>query len=118
MDNLEAYRSLMLEYGHRSARLWATEFGWATWEDFPGDPPEPWMVYNTPDNQLSYTVRAFEIGQERSYMGPMFLWNLNFANPATVENRFEAAGYSLLFPDFNDRNNLQVRPLYHRLTTG
>ena len=37
----------------------------------------------------------------------MFLWNLNFANPTTVQQGKEVASYSVLMP-----NNVQ-RPLFY-----
>jgi len=42
-------------------------------------------------------------------MGPMFLWNLNFANNALLEERNEMVGYSLFVP------GLAFRPLYDAL---
>jgi hypothetical protein len=89
--------------------MWVTEFGWATWEGLQSEPPEVWMRYNSALQQAEYTIRAFEIGQSRDFMGPMFLWNLNFANQALIEERNEMVGYSLLVP------GLDIRPLYHAL---
>jgi hypothetical protein len=42
-------------------------------------------------------------------MGPMFLWNMNFANNTLIEQRNEMAGYSLFIP------SVPVRPLYEQL---
>jgi len=109
LDTISDYRSVMLAAGH-NVDLWATEFGWATWEGFPGQPPEGYMTYNTPDTQADYTLAAFKIAQALDFMGPMFLWNLNFANPTTVNSGSDMAGYSLIYADSG--NTLVKRPLY------
>lgn len=121
MNTLEDYHQIMVNNGHAAAHLWATEFGWATWDGFPGTAPEEWMTYNDRWQQAEYTIRAFQIGQERDYMGPMFLWNLNFALLAgLVENRDERTAYSIIVPgsacvvDVNSPNRTE-RPLYWML---
>jgi polysaccharide biosynthesis protein PslG len=98
LDNIEDMHDIMVRNGHQNQRLWVTEFGWATWEGLPNDPPEVWMTFNTAQDQANYAIRAFEIGQERPYIGPMMLWNLNFANVVTVEQRQEISGYSIVNP--------------------
>lgn len=111
-QTIEDYRNIMVQNGHADLQLWATEFGWATWHEFPGDPPEPWMNYIDKWDQAAYTLRALEIGKETDYIGPMFLWNMNFAwLPELIENRDERAGYSLLTP----LRPQQERPLYWML---
>ena len=109
MNTVEEYRDIMVRNGDGDNQMWATEFGWATWSGIPSEPPEPWMTYTTPEQQAEYTLRAFEIGQSRDYMGPMFLWNLNFANDALLEERNEMVAYSLFIP------GLPFRPLYDAL---
>lgn len=113
LDNIEDYRRIMVRNGHGDLQMWSTEFGWATWDFLWTEPPDPWMTYNTPELQAQYTLRAFEIGEERDYLGPMFLWNLNFANQTVVSERNEIAGYSLLInaPD----GSTWERPLYQAL---
>jgi hypothetical protein len=88
--------------------MWVTEFGWATWEGNPSQPPEVWMTYNSAQDQANYTLRAIEIGQDLDYIGVMILWNLNFANPVTIEQRNEVAGYSIINPVIFP----QERPLF------
>jgi polysaccharide biosynthesis protein PslG len=109
MNTIEDYRDIMERNGWSDRQMWATEFGWATWAGIDSEPPDGWMVYNTPEQQAEYTLRAFEIGQAREYMGPMFLWNLNFANDTLLEERNEMVGYSLFVP------GLPFRPLYDAL---
>lgn len=109
MNTLEDYHAIMQQYGQNNVQLWATEFGWATWQGIPNQAPEEWMNYNTPELQAQYTIRAFQIGQSLDYVGPMFLWNMNFANNTLIEQRNEMAAYSLFIP------NLPIRPLYEAL---
>jgi polysaccharide biosynthesis protein PslG len=90
--------------------MWATEFGWASWQGIPTEAPDEWMTYNSPQQQAEYTMRAFQIGQSLDYIGPMFLWNLNFANDDLIEQRNEMVAYSLFIP------NIEPRPLYEQLT--
>jgi len=110
-DTIDEYRQIMVRNNHADSDLWVTEFGWATWDGFPGSPPEEWMGYNDKWKQANYTMRAFEIGQSSDFIGPMFLWNLNWGIlPGMVDNRDERTAYSLLVP-------LQPseRPLYWML---
>jgi serine/threonine protein kinase len=112
LNTIATYHDIVSNYGH-NAQLWLTEFGWTTWNDLPYNPPEVWMGYLTTDEQVAYTFRAFEIGSALDYVGPMFLWNFNFANTFTLNNHDEMAGYSLVISDEN--NNFQPRALYTAL---
>lgn len=111
LDTVEEYHRIMVQNGHGDLQMWTTEFGWATWEGLQGPAPEEWMQYNTARLQADYALRAFEIGQELPYMGPMFLWNLNFANGTLVANRDERAAYSIINPVLPVRE----RPLFWAL---
>lgn len=108
LNNLNDYRAIMVANGHGDVQMWATEFGWATWEGVPSEPPQPWMDYNSTQDQAHYTMRALQIGQQRGDMGPMFIWNLNFANNVLVDQRHEIAAYSIFMP-------AEIRPLYYAL---
>ena len=112
LNTVATYQDIISSFGH-NAQLWLTEFGWTTWNDLPYEPPEIWMSYLTTDEQIAYTFRAFEIGSALDYVGPMFLWNFNFANSFTLNNRDEMAGYSLVISD--EDNNFQPRALYSAL---
>ncbi|MEO8396419.1 MAG: hypothetical protein ABI700_25725, partial [Chloroflexota bacterium] len=92
MDTINDYRQMMVNNGQSDLQLWVTEFGWATWEGFPGQPPagSEWMLRNDRWKQANYAIRAFQIGQQTPYIGPMILWNLNFATLAgLIENNDE-----------------------------
>ncbi len=117
LDNVNAFRDIMVKNGHTVSKLFATEFGYATWDRFPGDAPQPWMAYNDRMTQGTYLVRAFQLAQSMDFMGPVILWNLNVANKVTISNRDEMAAYSITFPGDQcslnlDSSNRTERPAY------
>lgn len=114
LQTIRDYSEIIAANGD-NAPMWVTEFGWATWEDFPSEAPEIWMAYNSATDQSDYALRAFEIGQSRADIELMFLWNLNFAYEAAVWQRSELAAYSVLYPRFDGSGQLRERPLYNAL---
>ena len=111
LDTLNDYRAIMNSYGHGYVKFWVTEFGWATWEDLWGEPPQPWMAYNNLVQQSVYTLRALQIGEERGDIENMIIWNLNFgASELSINNRDERAAYSLIIPA-----EYIERPVYWKL---
>lgn len=108
LDTIEDYRAIMVNAGHESAQLWTTEFGWATFDGLrtghggsgprPPDPPDaPYFGFIDQWQQAQYTIRAFDLAQQRSYMGPMILWNLNFATiPGEVDKGEPQTAYGML----------------------
>ena len=115
-QNIRDYRDIIAA-NRDSAQMWITEFGWATWEGYPTEAPDPWMSYNSAQDQMNYTLRAFEIGQSLADIGVMILWNLSYAEELTVNRRSELAGYSLLYPRFDGSRAQQQRPLYQALAS-
>ena len=113
-QTIDDYAGIIRAHGH-NAQMWLTEFGYATWEGYPDLPPDPWMAYNTAQDQMNYSMRALQIGQSRADIGLMILWNLSFANEHTVRAGSELAAYSILYPYFDGSGNQQKRPLYHAL---
>ncbi|MCU0480963.1 MAG: hypothetical protein MUE54_07095 [Anaerolineae bacterium] len=111
IQNIEDLYAIMQNNRH-GAKMWITEFGWATWEGLPTEAPELWMTYNTARDQLNHTIRAFQIGQSLPYIEGMILWNLNFGNMFRVEQRDEVAGYSIINPALLPAE----RPLYGALS--
>ncbi|MBI5930975.1 MAG: LysM peptidoglycan-binding domain-containing protein [Chloroflexi bacterium] len=79
-NTLQDYRAIMSEFNDSGRFLWLTEFGWGSSENLPGDvnPNYGFVEFTSLDEQSQYTIRAFEIGNELGFVGPMFLWNLNF----------------------------------------
>ena len=116
LQTIRDYSNIIAAYND-NAQMWVTEFGWATWEDYPTQAPEVWMAYNSATNQRDYTLRAFEIGQSRANIDLMFLWNLSYAQELTVNQRSELAAYSILYPRFDGSDGQRERPLYRALAT-
>lgn len=133
LDTIDAYRAIMVKNGHNDGKLWATEFGWPTFDGLrvkdhvngppakaPSDPGLGWMNRINETQQSAYTIRAFQIAQNGDYagfMGPMVLWNMNFAAlPGFVKDTEDSrpeAGFSVLNGDSFPRmlyNVLQATP--------
>ncbi len=104
-QTLQDYREIMVQNGDAGKFLWVTEFGWGSVDGLGGIRPDPslygFVEYTSVDEQAQYMVRAFQIGQESNYVGPMFAWNLNFCAAAGVDN--EQCFWSLLDPVNNPR---------------
>jgi len=127
LDTLYAYRDIMVKNNHSQAKLWATEFGWPTFKGLnagdhdtgpaampPADPGLGWMNVIDETQQAAYVVRAFNLAQTgdlATFMGPMFLWNMNFATLPGFVNAdkpsLPEAGYSIL------DNDWATRPIYN-----
>ncbi|HEX2620463.1 MAG TPA: hypothetical protein VHL11_09955 [Phototrophicaceae bacterium] len=116
-NNLDDARATMNANGHQNVQMWITELGWATWQDLSVGLPDPaennlWMNYISPQTQADYTLKAIQIAQqERTDIGMMFLWNLNFANPLSIQNRQEIVAYSMLMPGQSPRPLFYLLPL-------
>ena len=100
---MESYRNIMVKYGDGHKRIWPTEFGWATVEGL-GVPPASGYGYaaeNTELEQAQFIVRAFQMGKAWGWVGPMFLWNLNFAPVSGNSN--EKAAFGIVRQDWSPR---------------
>ena len=106
-DTLEDYHAIMLAYGdagrQEPPQLWVTEFGWPSTEEMGPMDTTGWEYARqvSEAQQADYIVRAFRVGDERSWVGPMFLWNLNLATIWGPGDPVSA--YSLLRPDSSYR---------------
>jgi hypothetical protein len=98
-DTLEDYHQIMLEQGVDEHQIWVTEFGWPSPEGIGEMDMTGWEYGRevSETEQADYIVRAFHMGDERPWVGPMFLWNLNLAHIWGADNTFSA--YSLVRPD-------------------
>lgn len=105
-DTLGDYRDIMTEYGSDHLQIWVTEFGWPSPEGIGVMDMTDWEYGSqiSQAQQADYVVRAFQMGDERPWVGPMFLWNLNLAAIWGPDNTFSA--YSLVRPDGS------LRPAY------
>ena len=75
-STMEGYRNIMARYGDGNKRIWPTEFGWAA--GWTGRPGYEYAQDNTPDEQAQWTVRAYQMMRNWGFVGPAFLWNLNY----------------------------------------
>ena len=82
-STMEGYRNIMVKYGDANKRIWPTEFGWAS--GWVGAPGYEYANDNTLEEQAQWTVRAYQMMKSWGFVGPAFLWNLNFrmTNPGT-----------------------------------
>jgi hypothetical protein len=106
--NFENYRQVMVENGDANKQLWFTEFGWAVAQGTA--PPVDRYAYatqNTEQQQADWLVRTFQIAKEKGYVGPMFVWNLNFVGDEADSEAVRA--FAVLRPDF------APRPAYNAL---
>jgi hypothetical protein len=104
-STVEGYRNIMVRYGDTNKRIWPTEFGWAA-----GGALHPSYGYandNSYDEQARWTVEFYQWMKRTGYVGPAFLWNLNFGvtNPGT-----ELAQWSLLGTGSHTLQALQAMP--------
>jgi hypothetical protein len=73
---MEGYRNVMVANGDANKRLWPTEFGWAV-----SGTPQTGYEYaadNTREEQAQWIVEAYQQAKGWGWVGPMFLWNLNY----------------------------------------
>ena len=98
-DTLEDYHAILAEWGDDDFPLWVTEFGWPSVEQMGAMDTTGWEYARevSEAQQAEYIVRAFQMGDERPWVGPMFLWNLNLA--AIWGANDPVSAYSLLRPD-------------------
>jgi hypothetical protein len=79
LETLQNYRQIMNENGDSGTFIWVTGFGWGSTDGIgaPVNPDFGYVVYTDAQEQGQYTVQAFQIGRDLSYVGPMFLSNLD-----------------------------------------
>ena len=95
-STMEGYRELMVRYGAGHLRIWPTEFGWAA-----GGALHPAYTYaddNDLDEQARWTVEAFQMMRDWGWVGPAFLWNLNFR---VIANGTEKAQWGIIDANWN-----------------
>ena len=75
-STMEGYRQRAINAGGGNKRIWPTEFGWAA-----GGAYHPAYAYandNDFGEQAAWTVEAYQMMKNWGWVGPAFLWNLNF----------------------------------------
>ena len=110
-DTLWDYFSILNAAGRPEMQVWVTEFGWGSFDGMGANAPvgAEYMTAVDEYQQASYTLLAFELAHQWRWVGPLFLWNLNFA--PLLGTDFSESGYSLLRPDGSPR------PVYLALQT-
>jgi hypothetical protein len=115
LDTLEDYHKIMAANGHTNTQLWATELGWATFDGMknsggqkPADPPDtPYFGFISQWQQADYTLRGLYVSQSLPYVGPVILWNLNFATlGGALDKSDPQAAYGMV------DSTWQPRPVY------
>jgi LysM repeat protein len=99
---LEAYRNVARK------PVWPTEFGWASVENLGAGPASgyEYAAQNSEGEQAQYLVDAFNLARSWGWVGPMFVWNLNFAPVAGPGD--EKAAFSLVRSDWSPRPAYQA----------
>ncbi|MCG3209132.1 MAG: hypothetical protein FOGNACKC_02751 [Anaerolineae bacterium] len=88
---MEGYREVMVANGDGDKAIVPTEFGWAV-----SGNPQPGYEYardNTPEEQAQWIVEAYQLAKQWGWVGPMFLWNLDYGETAKGT---ELANFSIL----------------------
>jgi len=73
---MEGYRNVMVANGDGSKAIAPTEFGWAV----SGNPQAGYEYArdNTYEEQAKWIVEAYQWAKQQGWVGPMFLWNLDY----------------------------------------
>ena len=100
---MEGYRNIMVKYGDGDKAIWPTEFGWASIENLTPNPAGGYEYArdNTEAEQAQYLVKAFEMAKAWGWVGPMFVWNLNFGPVAGAAD--EKAAFGIVRADWSPR---------------
>jgi hypothetical protein len=87
---IETYRIMMVINGDANKQIWPTEFGWGS------DPnPKPGYEYEklvTEEIQSQWLTLAFRQMKEWGYIGPAFVWNLDFTDMGDETGAFHILG--------------------------
>lgn len=80
VETLKDYWAIMTQYEDSGTFIWVTEFGWGSSDNFPVEvsPDFAFVEAVSLDEQSLYTLRAFDLGRSLTYVGPMFIWNMNY----------------------------------------
>jgi hypothetical protein len=90
------YRNIANVYGAGNKLIWPTEFGWAAGGAY--HPSYKYADDNDFTEQAQWTVEAYTMMRNWGWVGPAFLWNLNFR---VVANGTELAQWGIVDPGWN-----------------
>ncbi|MBN1995015.1 MAG: cellulase family glycosylhydrolase [Anaerolineae bacterium] len=99
---MEGYRNVMVANGDGGKAISPTEFGWAV-----SGNPQPGYEYardNSLEEQAQWLVEAYQLAKSWGWVGPMFLWNLDYGVTAPGS---ELAAFGIIgTPAFNALANM------------
>ena len=95
-STMEGYRDLAVRYDAGDKRIWPTEFGWAAGGKF--HPAYAYADDNSYEEQARWTVEAYQMMRNWGWVGPAFLWNLNFR---VIADRTEKAQWGIVRNDWS-----------------
>ena len=90
------YRNIANVYGGSNKLIWPTEFGWAAGGAY--NPAYKYADDNDFTEQAQWTVEAYQMMKSWGWVGPAFLWNLNFR---VIANGTELAQWGIVDPGWN-----------------
>jgi len=90
------YYNIMNVYGGGNKKLIPTEFGWAAGGAF--NPNYAYANDNDYNEQAEWTVQAYQMMRDWGFVGPAFLWNLNFR---VVADGTEKAQWGIVANDWS-----------------
>ena len=95
-STMTGYYNIMNVYGAGGKLVWPTEFGWAAGGAY--HPAYKYADDNDFTEQAQWTVEAYQMMRNWGWVGPAFLWNLNFR---VVANGTELAQWGIVDPGWN-----------------
>ncbi len=95
-STMEGYRNIMNVYGASNKVIVPTEFGWAAGGAF--DAKYQYANDNSFEEQAAWTVESYQMMKNWGWVGPAFLWNLNFR---VVADGTEKAQWGIVDPGWN-----------------
>ena len=120
--HIESIRTLMLEMGLADRQIWITEYGWATANDTPnfefGNLTSFEQQADYISGAIQYVFDNYRDEQGHSWVGAMFLWNMNFSILWGAQGHLlnEQASFSLLNADWSPRPAfIMLQGLHERL---
>jgi uncharacterized protein YraI len=95
-STMTGYYNIMNVYGAGGKLVWPTEFGWAAGGAY--HPAYKYADDNDFTEQAQWTVEAYQMMKSWGWVGPAFLWNLNFR---VIANGTELAQWGIVDPGWN-----------------
>ncbi|MFN8499471.1 MAG: hypothetical protein U0641_16600 [Anaerolineae bacterium] len=102
-STMEGYRNIMVANGDRNKKLCPTEFGWASVQGLGAGPAAGYgyAAQISEGLQAQYITQAYQMARNWGWVGPMFLWNLNFAPVSGAAD--EKAAFGIVRPNWSHR---------------